>query len=110
MNQNSYQCFAVGGAVRNILSGKDPLDWDFTTDAIPEKILEFFPEGFYDNAFGTVGIQVEHLADQFKLSVSKDFAKQVIEITTFRTEGKYEDYRRPKKIEWGKNRRRRFKT
>lgn len=51
-----YQIYVVGGAVRDLIMGKQVSDWDFTTDAKPEEILKLFPEGFYDNKFGTVGV------------------------------------------------------
>ena len=37
-------------------------DWDLTTNTVPEEILKIFPNGFYDNSFGTVGLPVEALA------------------------------------------------
>jgi tRNA nucleotidyltransferase/poly(A) polymerase len=102
MKKNGYECFAVGGAIRDMLAnGKKPLNWDFATNAKPEEILKVFPDGFYDNVFGTVGIQVEHLAKKFNIKIDKDFAKEVIEITTYRTESAYRDRRRPEKVEWG---------
>ncbi|MBI2007437.1 MAG: HDIG domain-containing protein [Candidatus Blackburnbacteria bacterium] len=68
---------------------KKVIDWDFTTNATPEEILKLFPEGFYDNQFGTVGIAHE--------SSPKPY-----EITTFRREIGYSDKRRPDRVEWGK--------
>lgn len=102
-----FEIYIVGGSVRDILADKPVKDWDFTTNAKPEEIQKLFPESFYDNAFGTVGITVEELIEQFKLD-DIDFEKEnlkpydVFEITTFRTEGKYKDNRRPEKVEWGK--------
>ena len=94
-NKNNFQIFVVGGAVRDILIGKNPLEvgdnWDFATNATPEKILKLFPNGFYDNKFGTVGIP-------FK----KNGTTIVFEVTTFRKEGEYKDLRHPEKIEWAK--------
>jgi len=51
-----YEIYIVGGAVRDILMKKEIHDWDFTTNAMPKIILGLFPNGFYDNLFGTVGI------------------------------------------------------
>lgn len=83
----NYQIFIVGGAVRDIIMGKEVKDWDFTTDAKPDEILKLFPDGFYDNKFGTVGIPV-------------NTTSKVYEITTMRKEGKYEDFRHPGVVEW----------
>lgn len=81
-----YQFYIVGGAVRDLLMKKEVKDWDFTTDAKPEEILKIIPEGFYDNKFGTVGVEV-----------SKGV---VYEITTMRKEGLYKDFRHPTKVSW----------
>ncbi|MBI5221202.1 MAG: HD domain-containing protein, partial [Candidatus Magasanikbacteria bacterium] len=82
-----YKVFLVGGAVRDLLMKKPHKDWDLTTDARPEQILEIFPDGFYENAFGTVGIKT---------------GLGILEITTMRKEGKYEDFRRPSEVSWTK--------
>lgn len=84
-----YEIYIVGGAVRDILTGKEVHDWDFTTNATPEEILKVFPDGFYDNIFGTVGIKSEEF-------------ERPLEVTTFRTEFGYTDNRRPDKVAWGK--------
>lgn len=89
-SQAGYEIYIVGGAVRDVLQRRQTYDWDFTTNAIPEQILEVFPEGFYDNKFGTVGI-----ADASH--------HHPYEITTFRTEVGYSDKRRPDKVVWGKS-------
>jgi putative nucleotidyltransferase with HDIG domain len=101
------QAYIVGGSVRDVISDKPVSDWDFTTDAAPDQIQEIFPESFYDNAFGTVGITVEELIAQLELKdydYQKDGLKltDVFEITTFRTEGSYSDNRRPDEVKWGK--------
>lgn len=83
-----YQIYVVGGAVRDILLGKHTENWDLTTNATPEEILQLFPDGFYNNQFGTVGV-----------SVTSDM---LFEVTTFRKEGDYKDTRHPDKIEWAK--------
>jgi putative nucleotidyltransferase with HDIG domain len=90
--KDGFQCFAVGGAVRDLLMNKLRGDWDFTTSALPEEILKLFPENsFYENMFGTVGVKVQ-----------EDGQDRVYEITTFRTETGYSDRRHPDRIEWGK--------
>ena len=86
LQQAGFECYAVGGGIRDLLRGKSPTDWDFTTDATPQEILKVFPDGYYDNKFGTVGIPM------------KD---SIVEITTYRTESAYKDNRRPEKVEWG---------
>ena len=88
-DSKGFEIYVVGGAVRDLLMGKIVYDWDFTTNATPEQILEIIPDGFYDNIFGTVGITIEGFDKPF-------------EITTYRTEYGYSDNRRPDKVSWGK--------
>lgn len=85
-----FEIYIVGGAVRDILTGKIVYDWDFTTNATPEQMLELFPDAFYDNKFGTVGIPPEKEGER------------PFEITTFRSEYGYSDARHPDKVNWGK--------
>ena len=87
--KSGFEIFVVGGAVRDLLLGKKVENWDFTTNAKPEQILKLFPDGFYNNQFGTVGITIEI-----------DDKKFVFEVTTYRKEDFYDDRRHPKKIEW----------
>lgn len=90
-NKANYEIYIVGGAVRDILMGKLTNDWDFTTNATPEEILKVIPGGLYNNQFGTV------------FTDNPDDPNRLHEITTFRTEEGYEDYRHPTKIVWGKS-------
>ena len=88
-----FQAYVVGGAVRDLLTKTPVKDWDFTTSASPEQIQKLFPDSFYDNRFGTVGVAEKHLGGK---------GESVYEITTFRTESGYSDRRRPDKVAWGK--------
>ncbi len=81
----NFQIYIVGGAVRDLLMGKEVKDWDFTANAKPEEILKVLPEGFYDNRFGTVGLVV---------------GNGIFEITTMRKEGIYKDHRHPVEVSW----------
>lgn len=86
---NGYRVYVVGGAVRDLLLKKNPpaggINWDFTTNAKPEELKNLFPDSFYNNSFGTVGVK---------------FEGQILEVTTHRKEGEYSDSRHPDKIEW----------
>lgn len=87
--QHGYKAYLVGGAVRDMLIGKEPHDWDVTTDATPEQVMSIFrkviPTGI---AHGTVTVH---------------FMKNEIEVTTFRTESDYSDGRHPDKVEYTGN-------
>ncbi|MGB6839007.1 MAG: HD domain-containing protein [Microgenomates group bacterium] len=88
--KKGFEIYVVGGAVRDLLTKKIVDDWDFTTNATPDEILKIFPDGYYNNKFGTVGIP----------SKTKDLSPH--EITTFRKEIGYSDKRHPDKVIWGK--------
>jgi len=89
-----YSAYLVGGCVRDLLLKRKPKDWDITTNAKPEEILEIFgKDAFYENRFGTVGVKTK----------SEDESLKVIEITTFRQEKKYLDFRRPSEVTFTSN-------
>ena len=88
-----FEIYLVGGGVRNILMEKIPENCDLTTNATPEqslKVLEKY-DPFYNNDFGTVSYEVE-----------VDGKKELYEVTTYRSEKEYSDFRRPDNVSWGK--------
>lgn len=85
---NGYEAFVVGGCVRDSILGKNPNDFDVTTNAKPLKVKEIFEEVGYkviDTGLqhGTVTIVIE---------------KENFEVTTYRIEGEYLDNRRPSEV------------
>ncbi len=88
-----FEIYLVGGCVRNMLLKRPIKDWDFTTNATPEQMIELYPNAFYDNQFGTVGIPLED---------SSTGEKTVVEVTTYRTEQGYTNKRHPDQVSWGK--------
>ena len=93
-----FEAYAVGGSIRDLLIGKSTHGWDFTTNATPEEILKVFPNSFYDNQFGTVGIKI--YAKGQKISPDEK-PKDIYEVTTYRSEKEYTDYRHPDNLAWG---------
>jgi tRNA nucleotidyltransferase (CCA-adding enzyme) len=91
--QAGFEAWVVGGCVRDLLLGREPKDWDVTTNATPEQIQGLFENTFYTNDFGTVGI-VDETATNPTL--------KVIEATPYRLEGKYSDARRPDNVSFAK--------
>ncbi len=89
LHKAGHQAYAVGGSVRDILMDRPTKGWDFTTSATPEEILKIFPDSFYDNQFGTVGIKMPD--------------GDIYEVTTYRSEKGYEDHRHPDTVMWGKS-------
>ncbi len=83
LEQAGFEAFAVGGCVRDTLLGITPHDYDLCTNAAPGETAGLF-DGFTlvrsGEKHGTIGVVVE---------------RQVVEITTYRTEGGYQDSRHP---------------
>ena len=85
LHARSYKGYFVGGCVRDYLLGIVPKDYDVSTDATPEHLVEYFPNAQTVGAhFGVV-------------LVTRGLAVQV-EVATFRTEGNYSDGRRPDQV------------
>lgn len=93
LSRAGFENFLVGGCVRDLYLGKAPKDWDITTTAKPEEIIKIFPKTFYENEYGTVGVVNEN---------TKDETLRTIEVTPYRLESLYSDFRRPDEVSWGK--------
>ena len=94
LEEKGFEAWIVGGCVRDLLLGKKPKDWDVTTNAMPQQLQDLFPNTFYTNDFGTVGVVWEAATDE---------TAKVIEITPYRVEGKYSDARRPDSVIFSQN-------
>lgn len=91
LKENGYQAYVVGGAVRDFLMGKTPHDYDLTSDALPSQISDVFKDFYQEHSgekHGTIRVIVDH---------------KPIEITTFRCDEGYTDYRRPDNVEFVKD-------
>ena len=86
LERAGFEAYIVGGCVRDLLMGLAAKDWDITTNARPEKILEIFPEGKYENIFGTVLVPIK---------LANGETEDVVEVTTYRSEQGYSDRRHP---------------
>jgi putative nucleotidyltransferase with HDIG domain len=78
--------YVVGGSIRDVLLGRPPVDWDLATDALPDETLATFPGATYENRFGTVAVRRDGVT---------------YEITTFRSDHDYADFRRPHRVDFG---------
>jgi poly(A) polymerase len=76
-----HQAYLVGGCVRDILLGREPIDYDVATDATPERVQQLFPRSLAVGA-------------QFGVVVVTDGATHV-EVATFRSDVGYSDGRHP---------------
>ncbi|MDO5695378.1 MAG: CCA tRNA nucleotidyltransferase [Eubacteriales bacterium] len=79
-----YEACIVGGCVRDIYMGKEPVDWDLTTSAKPDEIKRIFRRTVDTGiAHGTVTVLIENRA---------------FEVTTYRVDGEYKDGRHPESV------------
>ncbi len=86
LNGNGYSAYVVGGAVRDAFMGRDADDWDITTSALPEEILNAF------NGFRVIETGIKHG------TVTVIIDDMSIEITTYRVDGGYSDNRHPDSV------------
>lgn len=86
IESHNYEAYFVGGCVRDTLLGKKLGDIDIATSAFPEEIQQIFPRYFdVGKEHGTI-VVLHH--------------GQAYEVTTFRTESTYTDFRRPDSVEF----------
>lgn len=89
LEDSGYEAYFVGGSVRDYLLNKQISDVDIATSATPEEVKRIFPR--------TVDVGIEH-GTVLVLHHQKSY-----EITTFRTDGEYQDYRRPTEVAFIRN-------
>lgn len=86
LNMEGFQCFLVGGSVRDSIMGFTPNEYDIATNAKPEDVQRIFkytiPTGI---KHGTILVILDDMH---------------VEITTFRSDGNYSDGRHPDKVEY----------
>jgi tRNA nucleotidyltransferase (CCA-adding enzyme) len=83
---DGHAAYVVGGSLRDIVLGRPAADWDLASDALPERVLALLPDAVYENQFGTVAVRR---------------GGEVFEVTTFRSDHEYADFRRPHRVEFG---------
>ncbi len=99
LEEAGFEAFLVGGCVRDLLMDRKPKDWDITTNAKPEQIMGLFEKTVYENTFGTVGVVVTHETPEGDVS----HETTIIEVTPYRIEAKYSDFRHPDEIKFSEN-------
>lgn len=89
LEEHGYEAYFVGGSVRDFLIGREVDDVDIASAATPDEVKNIFDK--------TIDVGIEHG------TVVVRHNKINYEITTFRTEGTYQDYRRPSEVEFVRN-------
>jgi len=87
-----HQAYLVGGCVRDLLLGREPADYDVTSDATPDEVMRIFPETYAVGAqFGVVLVPV------------RDAGGNSVEVATFRSDIGYSDGRHPDQVRFSKS-------
>ena len=87
-----HQAYLVGGCVRDLLLGREPADYDVTTDATPDEVMRILPETYAVGAqFGVVLVPV------------RDAGGNTVEVATFRSDIGYSDGRHPDQVRFSKS-------
>ncbi len=84
LREAGFQAYFVGGCVRDLVMGREPKDYDIATDALPGQVQELFPESVMVGA-------------QFGVAMVPR-GGNLVEVATFRSDGNYEDGRRPREV------------
>ena len=84
LHAGGFDAFVVGGCVRDSLIGREPDDWDITTEALPHQVKKLFRT--------TIDTGIRHG------TVTVLLGKDGYEVTTYRLDGKYEDFRHPSEV------------
>jgi poly(A) polymerase len=88
LERHKYQALLAGGCVRDLLLGREPVDYDVTTDATPVEVAGLFPESVAVGAqFGVILIPKGSLR---------------VEVATFRSDVGYSDGRHPDRVVYAK--------
>jgi poly(A) polymerase len=92
LRERGHKAYLVGGCVRDLLFGREPADYDVTTDATPDEVIRIFPDTYAVGAqFGVVLVPLPESL------VSKD-ENDVVEVATFRSDIGYSDGRHPDRV------------
>lgn len=117
LEKAGFEAYLVGGCVRDMLLEQEPKDWDVTTNAKPDQIIKLFEKTVYENEFGTVAVcipkELDVIRETKKSSVSRETSDtnvthetsvyEIIEVTPYRLEAKYTDFRHPDSIQFANN-------
>ena len=91
LESRGFEAYAVGGCVRDAILGREPNDWDITTNATPDEMKVCFAGMHVIETglkHGTLTVMLHHTG---------------YEVTTYRIDGAYTDHRRPDTVEFVKD-------
>src|SRR5438270_6207247 len=103
-----HQAYLCGGCVRDLILGREPTDYDVTTDATPEQVMRIFPETYAVGAqFGVVLVPEPQRRDVAGYVSGGEHATSshphAVEVATFRSDIGYSDGRHPDQVRFSKD-------
>jgi poly(A) polymerase len=103
LRDNGHQAYLVGGCVRDLLLGREPADYDVATDALPQQVMQIFPQTFAVGVqFGVVLVPSTEV--QNVPAHATDFGHHgSVEVATFRSDIGYADGRHPDEVRFSKD-------
>ncbi len=102
LRAKGYQAYLVGGCVRDLLLGREPADFDVTTDATPDEVMRIFPQTYAVGAqFGVVLVPLAQ--GQHPDGFTGHSHPGAVEVATFRSDVGYSDGRHPDKVQFSKD-------
>lgn len=108
LRERGHKAYLVGGCVRDLLLGREPADYDVTTDALPEDVMRIFPETYAVGAqFGVVLVPApeKDVASNVSTDATCHVSSKgsVVEVATFRCDIGYSDGRHPDEVRFSKD-------
>ena len=86
LQRSGFQAYLVGGCVRDLLLGREPADYDVSSNATPDQVLQLFPDSIAVGAqFGVVLVKTGGVT---------------VEVATFREDIGYSDGRHPDQVRY----------
>jgi len=111
LRERGHQAYLCGGCVRDLLLGREPADYDVTTDATPDQVMRIFPETYAVGAqFGVVLVPIRGEPDSAGMNTSAASSPEpagndsgsskadLVEVATFRSDVSYSDGRHPDEV------------
>ncbi len=104
LRHHGFQAYLAGGCVRDLLLNREPADYDVSTSATPNRVMEIFPEAY------AVGVQFGVVLVPESSSASSELkappgARQdaTVEVATFRSDLSYTDGRHPDAVRFSQD-------
>src|SRR5882762_260692 len=104
LRERGHQAYLCGGCVRDLLLGREPADYDVTTDATPDQVMRIFPETYAVGAqFGVVLVPISGESANEPETAPPSSKVNTVEVATFRSDVGYSDGRHPDEVRYSKD-------